>query len=149
MLEPEGRYLIVYPVGGTEPVGMTYFQFVLEDDGDSDDNKQLGCIYWLVGLGFLGLFRYLIFCCSSFSYEIQLTPGIQGKGIGSHLMHLLEDMGRRLGMRKCMLTVLRSECWRYIAARICADVSRPLQSQQTGDELLSKTRILHRPHLAL
>lgn len=46
MLEENGRYLVVYPESGEEPVGMVYFQFTMEDDGDRSDDRQLPCIYW-------------------------------------------------------------------------------------------------------
>ena len=38
-------------------------------------------------------------------YEIHLTVGLRGKGFGKHLMTIIEEVGRRAGMAKCMLTV--------------------------------------------
>ena len=41
-------------------------------------------------------------------YEIHLKPDWQGKGIGALLMSAIEDIGRRVGVEKSMLTVFRS-----------------------------------------
>ncbi|KAI9026783.1 hypothetical protein DFJ74DRAFT_704217 [Hyaloraphidium curvatum] len=46
MAEPGGRYFVARPRGGGDPAGMVYFQFLMEDDGDRDDGKQLCAAYW-------------------------------------------------------------------------------------------------------
>jgi N-alpha-acetyltransferase 40 len=39
------------------------------------------------------------------SYELQLSPQIQGSGLGKQLMTILEFVGKELGAQKAMLTV--------------------------------------------
>jgi GNAT superfamily N-acetyltransferase len=43
------------------------------------------------------------------SWEIQVSPSSQGKGLGGVLMGHLKTIARRSGMAKVMLTVLRGE----------------------------------------
>ncbi|OZJ06619.1 hypothetical protein BZG36_00315 [Bifiguratus adelaidae] len=81
---PEARYLIVKDAKGTK-VGFLMFQFVWEETMEDDAEVQA------------------IYC-----YEIQLISEVSGKGIGSHLMKLLEDIGRAWDMEKAMLTVFRA-----------------------------------------
>eukprot|EP01029_Cantina_marsupialis_P028257 TRINITY_DN775925_c0_g1_i1.p1 TRINITY_DN775925_c0_g1~~TRINITY_DN775925_c0_g1_i1.p1 ORF type:complete len:235 (-),score=62.60 TRINITY_DN775925_c0_g1_i1:92-796(-) len=40
-------------------------------------------------------------------YEIQLVPSVQKKGIGYHLMELIEGFARELSMERILLTVLK------------------------------------------
>ncbi len=40
-----------------------------------------------------------------YCYEIHLYPQLQGYGVGKHLMGLMEEVGRRVGVEKAMLTV--------------------------------------------
>ncbi|KAL8947709.1 MAG: hypothetical protein Q9222_006033 [Ikaeria aurantiellina] len=40
-----------------------------------------------------------------YCYEVHLSPQLQRKGIGKHLMSLMEEVGRRVGVEKSMLTV--------------------------------------------
>ncbi|OJJ44605.1 hypothetical protein ASPZODRAFT_27259 [Penicilliopsis zonata CBS 506.65] len=42
-----------------------------------------------------------------YCYEIHLSPAAQGKGLGEMLMKTYEDIGQRIGLKKCMLTVFR------------------------------------------
>ena len=42
-----------------------------------------------------------------YCYEIHLEEGVRGKGWGRRLMGLLEEVGRRAGVEKAMLTVFR------------------------------------------
>lgn len=59
--------------------------------------------------GFLSLMvtyedgKEVIYC-----YEIHLHPSTQGRGLGRQLMMLFEDIGRRVGLEKAMLTVFRA-----------------------------------------
>jgi N-alpha-acetyltransferase 40 len=60
-------------------------------------------------LGFLAFMvtyeagKEVIYC-----YEIHLSPDMQGKGLGKHLLTLLECIGRNVGLEKAMLTVFIS-----------------------------------------
>ncbi|KAL8701659.1 MAG: hypothetical protein Q9201_004791 [Fulgogasparrea decipioides] len=40
-----------------------------------------------------------------YCYELHLSQHLQGRGIGSHLMDLMEQVGRNAGVEKSMLTV--------------------------------------------
>ena len=43
-----------------------------------------------------------------YCYEIHLSPEAQGQGLGKQLMIRYEDIGRRIGLEKVMLTVFKS-----------------------------------------
>jgi ribosomal protein S18 acetylase RimI-like enzyme len=40
-----------------------------------------------------------------YCYEIHLHPSLQGQGVGGQLMAFVEEIGRRIGLEKVMLTV--------------------------------------------
>ncbi|KAL8684783.1 MAG: hypothetical protein Q9224_006135, partial [Gallowayella concinna] len=40
-----------------------------------------------------------------YCYEIHLSPPVQRRGLGMYLMGLMEDVGKRAGVEKSMLTV--------------------------------------------
>ena len=40
-------------------------------------------------------------------YEIHLSPQLQGQGLGKKLMDMMEEVGRKAGVEKSMLTVFR------------------------------------------
>lgn len=41
-------------------------------------------------------------------YEIHLAPHLRSQGVGKLLMQMLEEMGEKVGVEKCMLTVFRT-----------------------------------------
>lgn len=41
-------------------------------------------------------------------YEIHLVPGLRGQGVGTTLMQMVESVGRKAGLEKCMLTVFKA-----------------------------------------
>jgi ribosomal protein S18 acetylase RimI-like enzyme len=43
-----------------------------------------------------------------YCYEVHVNPSLQGSGLGGQLMHLFEEIGRRIGLEKGMLTVFRA-----------------------------------------
>lgn len=43
-----------------------------------------------------------------YCYEIHLAPSIRNKGMGKRLIALYEGIGRKVGLKKAMLTVFRS-----------------------------------------
>jgi ribosomal protein S18 acetylase RimI-like enzyme len=45
----------------------------------------------------------------SYSFEIQIVPGYQRRGIGAYLIGLLETIGRAMQMEKVMLTVFKGK----------------------------------------
>ncbi|GAD94037.1 GNAT family acetyltransferase Nat4, putative [Paecilomyces variotii No. 5] len=62
-----------------------------------------------IALGFLSFMvtyedgKEVIYC-----YEIHLAPAMQGKGVGKRMMDLYEEIGRRVGLEKAMLTVFKA-----------------------------------------
>jgi GNAT superfamily N-acetyltransferase len=44
-------------------------------------------------------------CCVLYVYEVQVDEAFQSKGIGNHLMLMLESIGKKANMYKVMLTV--------------------------------------------
>lgn len=40
-----------------------------------------------------------------YCYEIHLAPGLEGQGLGKRLVYMMEDVGRKAGVQKAMLTV--------------------------------------------
>ncbi|KAK3680528.1 hypothetical protein LTR37_021180 [Vermiconidia calcicola] len=86
MMQQEMRYLLVYPSehieqskneGSRDPHG--YLSFMLTHDSTP-----------VVPV--------------SYVYEIHLTEDLRKKGLGTHLMHLVEDIAANVGMKKVMLT---------------------------------------------
>ena len=59
------------------------------------------------------------------SYELQLSPRARGKGSGKLLMNTLEDIGRRRGMDKAMLTCLKSETFHTHGHRLALSLTWP------------------------
>lgn len=43
-----------------------------------------------------------------YCYEVHVNPSLQGSGLGGQLMRLFEEIGRRIGLEKTMLTVFRA-----------------------------------------
>ncbi|KAK2809186.1 hypothetical protein FQN50_004022 [Emmonsiellopsis sp. PD_5] len=72
-----------------------------QEDGGGGDGRELG--------GFLSfMVTYedgieVIYC-----YEIHLAPALQHRGIGKILIGGYEDIGRKVGVKKCMLTVFKA-----------------------------------------
>lgn len=60
-------------------------------------------------LGFLSFMvtyedgKEVIYC-----YEIHLSPDVQGRGLGKILINRYEEIGRRIGLEKAMLSVFKS-----------------------------------------
>lgn len=75
---PDMRYLILRPDEG-EVLGFLSFMVTYEDG------------------------KEVIYC-----YEIHLSPATQGQGLGKELMRRFEEIGRRVGLEKAMLTVFKS-----------------------------------------
>ncbi len=84
MSTPTSRFLVVTDQSDKR-IALVHFEFCLEDTNLQED--QIAAIYCL---------------------EIQVEAEWTGKGIGAHLMSLLESIGQKFGMRKCMLTVLKN-----------------------------------------
>lgn len=81
---PDMRYLIVRKQtedgsGGKDVLGFLSFMVTYEDR------------------------KEVVYC-----YEIHLQPTAQGLGLGRKLMLTMEDVGRRIGLEKAMLTVFKS-----------------------------------------
>ncbi|KAK2752634.1 hypothetical protein FQN55_006747 [Onygenales sp. PD_40] len=83
---------------------MRYMLLVRQDSGEEagqDGGREIG--------GFLSfMVTYedgieVIYC-----YEIHLAPPLQHRGIGKILIGGYEDIGRKVGVKKCMLTVFKA-----------------------------------------
>lgn len=68
-----------------------------EEDGDMD---VMGFLSFMVTYEDA---KEVIYC-----YEIHLAPPAQGMGLGKELMMRYEEIGRRVGLEKAMLTVFKS-----------------------------------------
>lgn len=79
MMDPDMRYLIVLDEASDGILGFASYMFTIEDD------------YPVVYL-----------------YEVHLKEQLRGKGVGSHLMRIVERFGRIAKMEKTMLTVFTS-----------------------------------------
>lgn len=53
--------------------------------------------------------------CWIHSFEIQVVPGYQRKGIGAYLIRLLEAIGKQTSMDKVMLTVFKGMSSSFIS----------------------------------
>ncbi|KAF9362361.1 N-alpha-acetyltransferase 40 [Mortierella sp. NVP85] len=82
MQDVTSRYLVTFH--DEVPVGMVHFQFV-EEETSSDRNAEV-----------------------AYCYEIQIVPEYQRRGIGEHLIGLLEVIGTSTRMEKVMLTVFKA-----------------------------------------
>ena len=76
MLLPDLRYLLLKPTGTAQTEGFLSFMLTYEDG------------------------REVIYV-----YEVHLAATLRGGGIGRHLMGLVEEIGRKVGVDKIMLTV--------------------------------------------
>lgn len=86
---PDMRYLVLRSKGAYNG-----------NQGEDDDEQRI--------LGFLSCMvtyedgKEVIYC-----YEIHLSPDARGRGLGQVLMMQLEEIGRRVGLEKAMLTVFK------------------------------------------
>ncbi|KAF9559397.1 N-alpha-acetyltransferase 40 [Mortierella alpina] len=87
MQDITSRYLVTFH--GDKPVGMVHFQFVEEETMTDRDAEVAYC------------------------FEIQVVPEYQRRGIGAHLISLLEAIGRATQMEKVMLTVFKASRFDY------------------------------------
>ncbi|MCJ1243800.1 hypothetical protein MMC30_000997 [Trapelia coarctata] len=78
MLLPDLRYLIVKPTSTPTAVPEGFLSFMVT----YEDGKEV-----------------------SYVYEIHLAESLRGGGLGKQLMGLVEEVGRKLGVEKVMLTV--------------------------------------------
>ena len=76
MLLPDLRYLLVRPTGTVQTEGFLSFMLTYEDGREV-----------------------------AYVYELHLAETLRGGGIGRHLMGLVEEIGRKVGVDKVMLTV--------------------------------------------
>lgn len=111
---PEARYLVVLadesgPASGAEASSSS------SAAGGQEQPEQQGQEKKCPVLGFVHL-RYVLDeedeakedAAVLYIYEIQLTSGLQRRGVGARLMALSERLARGLGMRKTKLTVFRT-----------------------------------------
>jgi len=73
---PDLRYLLVKEMPSAAPEAFCSFMLTYEDGNE------------------------VVYC-----YEVHISQHLQGKGLGKRLMQIMEDVGRRAGMEKVMLTV--------------------------------------------
>lgn len=98
MKEPATRYLVLSSGGKVQ--GFVTWQIDTEE-GDI-------VIYWYSQSRLTHLTNLLQMVSGDGSYELQLSPEIQGSGLGRQLMAILEHVGKQLGTRRAMLTVFTS-----------------------------------------
>lgn len=67
-----------------------------EEEGEGEEGQVLGFLSFMVTeeAG-----HDVVYC-----YELHLSPGLRGFGLGKHLLSVMEDFGRTTGMEKAMLT---------------------------------------------
>lgn len=83
------RFLVAYTCSDDKPIAFCNFQWEVDPPADERTGQ-----YWPLPIAYI--------------YEIQLEPSVQGKGLGSYLMDLLEQWAHRYGVRKLMLTCFQS-----------------------------------------
>ncbi|CAG8591012.1 994_t:CDS:2 [Paraglomus brasilianum] len=86
MRERHTRYIIAFNDNDI-PIGFLLFQFLWLDDAE-DEDVEIEVIYCL---------------------EIQMTDEVRGKGLGTFLMNILEDLGRYWRMKKSVLTAWKEQ----------------------------------------
>lgn len=84
MLLPDMRYVILYTTGDKTPTDLTVVGFVSFMVTYEDGYEVIYC------------------------YEIHLSEAWQGNNIGKKLMNAVEEIGRRVGVEKAMLTVFKA-----------------------------------------
>ncbi|KAJ3024233.1 hypothetical protein HKX48_004506 [Thoreauomyces humboldtii] len=109
MTEPNARYIVAVDgesVSDAPPVqksivGFLYFQFTMEDCNDEEQSEvsNIEDEHGESDVG-SGVTEIPVVYC----YELQLEAGFQRRGVGSHLMSILERVGALYGMRKALLT---------------------------------------------
>lgn len=112
--DPDSRYIIVKNRTDGELVAFASFRFLME-----------------------GVFDVL------YVYELQLTATVQRKGLGKHLMQMMELVAKQCGMQMVMLTVLKNNKAAfdfYISKmKYTIDMTSPSMSNESaGHEILSK-----------
>ncbi|KAG9327593.1 hypothetical protein KVV02_003838 [Mortierella alpina] len=127
MQDITSRYLVTFH--GEKPVGMVHFQFVEEETMTDRDAEVAYC------------------------FEIQVVPEYQRRGIGAHLISLLEAIGRATQMEKVMLTVFKANKnaikfytdqlhYAYDEISPCVCLTRG-RASRFDYEILSKTLLSH------
>lgn len=86
---------------------------ILRQQEAASPSTEKACLTHLSGTsqvaGFLSFMvtyedgKEVIYC-----YEIHLSPAVQGQGLGNVLMSRFEEIGKRIGLEKAMLTVFTS-----------------------------------------
>ena len=96
---PDMRYLILRP-GSDDAAVRDEGETRLSDSAQRREEEVLGFLSFMVTYedG-----KEVIYC-----YEIHLSPAVQGRGLGKQLIKRCEEIGRRVGLEKSMLSVFRS-----------------------------------------
>ncbi|KAL1847424.1 N alpha-acetyl-transferase [Paecilomyces lecythidis] len=98
---PDMRYMVLKKQDESKPETTSSVESA-KGDGTAPPGKD-------IALGFLSFMvtyedgKEVIYC-----YEIHLAPAMQGKGVGKRMMDLYEEIGRRVGLEKAMLTVFKA-----------------------------------------
>lgn len=100
---PDMRYLLLHPNSSRERVtakGGTAISDTPDPAQSPNERNILGFVSFMITYedG-----KEVIYC-----YEIHLSPVVQGRGLGKLLMARFEEIGRRIGLEKAMLTVFKS-----------------------------------------
>ena len=92
--------------GSDRLLGFTSWRFDTEETLGTRDAEV---VYWCVWCACSGLLLRR-------SYEVHLVQSVRGQGLAKMLMDRLEEVGKRRGMDKVMLTCLRGE-----SCKVCSD----------------------------
>lgn len=118
--EPGTKYLLLSPQDRTstsrDNFGFLSCQIVVEDD------------------------EPVIYC-----YELQLSQGLRGRGLGSRLMAVMHELGRECGLQKAFLTVFTSNRLAfafYLKLGYNVDQISPKDKDLRGRVITSDYRIL-------
>ncbi|TPX32627.1 hypothetical protein SmJEL517_g04271 [Synchytrium microbalum] len=124
-------------------IGYVHFQFSTEELGDVDQDAKLR--YDLANWDKNGRMGAKPSICEEvavvYCYELQLEAEAQGRGLGHHLMELMEQVGRVTGMYKSMLTVFKSNTRAiefYSKRGYSIDPISPPKSMRASYDIMSK-----------
>ena len=101
------KYLLLHPVDGPSAEGTVEAnpaRMSNQAESATPGRSLLGFLSFMVTREINREDSFEIVYC----YEVHVQPGLQGHGIGTGLMQLLEDIGRSVGVAKAMLTVFTS-----------------------------------------
>jgi N-alpha-acetyltransferase 40 len=139
MRHPDMRYILMrMPQTSAEETTVACSQTVDHPSIDADEAPIRGYLSFMVTYEDR---KEVIYC-----YEVHLSPALQGNGLGRWLMELLEEIGGRIGLKKVMLTVFKSNT---IARRFYEKLGFRVDEYSPKPRLLRSGRMKEPDHLIL